>query len=145
MRSIREIRWKIEDLLSRIPGRMSRRVVVGVAVVSVALVVVAVVYVAVGVARLGSGSSGPLVEVAEFRDRVEEAVVSEEGKSDLAGLNGLGDAALRREVKARMERLNAISREGRVETEEGRAAWGALLRATQVNEARMRLRPSNDD
>ncbi|HRJ50253.1 MAG TPA: hypothetical protein PKU91_06950, partial [Phycisphaerales bacterium] len=92
-----------------------------------------------------SGQATPSADQAEFRERVSEALMSEAGRTDLEMLNRMTDKALRREVQGRLDRLNALSREDKVETPEGQAAWAALLRASQVNDERLRRRPSNDD
>ncbi|MBL8962519.1 MAG: hypothetical protein KF787_12065 [Phycisphaeraceae bacterium] len=137
-----QIRWKLEDLLLRMPAGTRRRGVIVCTCFAVASVASVFVYRAW---VNPSGQATPSADQAEFRERVSEALMSEAGRTDLEMLNRMTDKALRREVQGRLDRLNALSREDKVETPEGQAAWAALLRASQVNDERLRRRPSNDD
>lgn len=139
MMGLREIRWKVDELLLRMPAGTRWRKVIVCAGVAVAAVFVYRAWVN------PSGQTTPSADQAEFRERVSQALMSEAGKADLATLNKMTDQAIRREVQGRLDRLNALSREDKVETPEGQAAWAALLRASQVNDERLRRRPSNDD
>lgn len=91
------------------------------------------------------GSSSSPGEVAAFRERLRTATESDTGKADLAALSAMPEKQLIAEVASRQQALNAIQQAGKLDTPEGQATWGALLRAVQVNTDRQRRAGKPED
>lgn len=135
-----ELRRRFDDLKYRAGLLPKRTLVLGGVACVLAPITLIVLYLA-----MSGGGTGNAEADAKFRARSREAIESESGKSDLAKLSGMQDKDLQDEVSKRHQALNDIDRAGKLGSPEGEAAWGAVLRATQVQSERARRAPKKED
>ncbi|GMV25426.1 MAG: hypothetical protein AMXMBFR58_14570 [Phycisphaerae bacterium] len=135
-----EIRRRLDDLRYRASLIPRRTMMLAAAALSGVLVLAVVLW-----WFTSEGSSSHPDEVAAFRERLKAATDSDTEKADLAALSAMPEKQLTAEVAARQQALNAIQQAGKLETPEGQAAWGALLRAVQVNTDRQRRAGKSED
>lgn len=135
-----ELRRRFDDLKYRLTLIPRRTLVMGGLVILLIPVAFAIVF-----ASLSGPPAGNAEADAKFRARSRQAIESAEGKADLTRLAAMNDADLRKEVQSRQKALNDIDRSGKLTTTEGEAAWGSLLRASQMQRDRARKAPKKDD